>query len=78
MNRINYIQDCVRNNKPVVFCKFGDGEYYCMIKYTGNGPLSQNCDNDTFTQNLSDSLVSSFKLILPPLLIQEGNHFLLP
>lgn len=78
MDRTENIIECIRNNIPVVYCKFGDGEYFCMIRYTNNGPLSKNSDNDKFTEKLSSSLVESYKFISskPNVYIGQwkGNH----
>ncbi len=54
---------CIEEKNPVIFCKFGDGEYYCMSKYTKDISMERNCDNDNYTKNLSDSLISSFNYI---------------
>jgi hypothetical protein len=47
---------------PVVYCKFGDGEYLCMC-----GSQGQNCDRTPYTQKLKDGLIQSYKhLIVQP------------
>lgn len=56
MNISNILTEHVLNNKPISFSKYGDGEYYCA--FTRNGG---NCDNDTYTNKLGDSLINSFK-----------------
>ncbi len=63
MDRTDYIVECVRNNTPFIFCKFGDGEYFCMCKFSEKVDLDRNCDNDNFTRKLSNGLVESFKYI---------------
>ncbi len=63
MDRTEHIVNCIKNNTPMVYCKFGDGEFLCMIRYTENGPLTKNCDNDNYTQKLSNSLIESFKYL---------------
>ncbi len=62
-DRIDYLTNCIENNIPVVFCKYGDGEFYCSAKYSKNIPHTQNCDNDTYTVKLSESLTNAFKYI---------------
>lgn len=54
MNVRNKIIDSIIFGKPISFCKFGDGEYYCMIGNSG-----ANCDKDAYTSKLSDSLKQS-------------------
>jgi hypothetical protein len=51
-----YFVNCINNNIPVIFLKYGDGEYLCMSKAKG-----ANCDNDKYTDKLSSSLINSFK-----------------
>ena len=60
-DKIDYLVECVKNNIPVRYCKYGDGEYFCSTKYSNNLTMSQNCDNDTYTKNLSDGVTNSFK-----------------
>ena len=63
---------CIKEKKPFIFCKFGDGEYLCMTKYINNIlSLSCNCDNDTYTEKLSNSLNNSF-----PYLINNSNCYI--
>lgn len=62
-NKINEIANCIANNIPIRYLKYGDGEYFCSIKYTHNLQMSQNCDNDTYTKKLSDGVRESFKYI---------------
>jgi hypothetical protein len=57
----DYISECIKSNIPVQFCKYGDGEYLCSNKNSHNS--LQNCDKDTYTQKLSDSVTNSFKYI---------------
>ncbi len=56
MEITDYITKCVNENIPVSFLKFGDGEYNCAF----NG-FGRNCDNDLYTNKLSNSLKESFK-----------------
>jgi hypothetical protein len=55
----NYITQCVKDNKPIIFLKFGDGEYNCVFNNYG-----ANCDNDTYTPKLSFDIKKSFKYIV--------------
>lgn len=55
MNITTHLTDCVRNNIPVSFSKYGDGEFICMMHRNG-----QNCDRDTYTEKLSTALNNSF------------------
>ena len=76
MNRGDFIVDCIENKKPIKYCKFGDGEYFCMNKYSNNIDMNQNCDKDIYTRKLSDSLVESFKYLstLDDVLIGQWHH----
>lgn len=49
------IIDSINNIKPILFLKFGDGEYNCIF----NPHFIKNCDNDTYTNKLSESLKHS-------------------
>ena len=44
----------IRENEPVVFVKYGDGEILCMTGATG-----ANCDNDPYTKPLANGLIQS-------------------
>jgi len=68
-----YFANCIKNNIPFLYCKFGDGEYLCMYKYnsdstnaSGVNPndLVSNCDNDNYTKKLSKSLCKSLNYIV--------------
>jgi hypothetical protein len=62
-DKINEITHCIQNNIPVRFCKYGDGEHFCAIKYMDNINHTQNCDNDTYTIKLSNGIRESFRYI---------------
>lgn len=64
VDKIDYLVDCVRNSIPVVYFKFGDGEYLCSVKYTQNIQSTKNCDNDTYTPKLSYGLKNSLIYLL--------------
>jgi hypothetical protein len=49
---INHIQ----HNTPIIFAKFGDGEFSCMTQHRGS-----NCDNDAYTPALGNGLVNSIQ-----------------
>ena len=59
MEITNYITQCVKDNKSVIFLKFGDGEYSCAFNNYG-----ANCDNDIYTPKLSVNIKKSFKYIV--------------
>ena len=59
MDITDYITNCVENNIPVTFLKYGDGEFNCVFYGYGT-----NCDNDTYTQNLQNGLLESFKFLV--------------
>lgn len=63
MDIIENLTNCVVNNIPVVYCKYGDGEYFCATKYIKNLPMNDNCDKDTYTRKLSNGINASFKYI---------------
>ena len=55
----------IENNTPFIFLKFGDGEYLCASKnFNINNDDNTNCDNDTYTKKLSNSLNESFKYLV--------------
>lgn len=53
----------IQEKKPILFLKFGDGEYLCASKQNRNGDVA-NCDADTYTDKLSDKIVESFKYVV--------------
>jgi len=57
MEITNYLIECVKNNFPVSFSKYGDGEIFCMFRISPDGA---NCDNDRYTEKLGDALLQSF------------------
>lgn len=50
-----YITQLIQANQPVLFTKFGDGEYQCMDYYPG-----ENCDGDRYSKELGDALRKAF------------------
>lgn len=54
MDIIKFIQE----NKPFIFAKFGDGEYYACKKEQGG-----NCDGTPYTPKLGDGISESFKYL---------------
>ena len=60
MNITAFLTECVNTQTPVVFCKYGDGEFQCAF----NPNTGHNCDNDLYTENLSRSLKESFQYIV--------------
>lgn len=63
MDTIDSICYCIENNTPLAICKYGDGEYFCAIKYDTGFKMERNCDNDTYTKKLSDSIKGGFTYI---------------
>ncbi len=63
MNITHKLIHYINNEIPIVFSKYGDGEYICASKdYSFYGvKSSSNCDNDTYTNKLSDGIINSFK-----------------
>lgn len=59
MDITQYLTQCVKYKIPVSFSKYGDGEYNCAT-----GCWGANCDNDPYTQKLSNALVNSFKYMV--------------
>ena len=51
---------------PSLYCKFGDGEYLCMI-----GTNGANCDRTSYTAKLQDGLIRNYKY-----LIHQPNVFI--
>lgn len=67
MNITDKIIYHIKNNKPITFMKFGDGEFNCVFHRNGH-----NCDNDKYTQQLSNELLNSFKYM-----VENGNdHYM--
>lgn len=52
---IDHISECILNKIPILFVKYGDGEYNCA-----KGLHGHNCDNDEYTNKLSNLLKKSF------------------
>ena len=66
MDNIDLIINCLINNKPIIFLKYGDGEYICASRdfnFLGF-EINKNCDQDNFTEKLGIRLVDSFKYII--------------
>ena len=55
---LNTMIDNIKNNKRVIFTKFGDGEYLCMNKHQG-----ENCDGDKYSEKMGDELIESFVIL---------------
>jgi hypothetical protein len=64
MNKIDYFIECINNNIPVSFLKYGDSEYICANKYNNNITVNMNCDNDLYTIKLSNAIKESFKFMV--------------
>jgi len=59
-NTAEYLTECINNNIPVSFSKYGDGEYFCAF----NIMEGENCDHDKYTPKLREALINSFKYII--------------
>jgi hypothetical protein len=61
MDKTSYIIECIENNIPISFSKYGDGEYLCASKnFNKLDNNNANCDNDKYTQKLSNGVRESF------------------
>jgi hypothetical protein len=52
------IAECIRSQRPVLFAKYGDGEYNCILGHRGC-----NCDQDSYTDRKRQLLIDSFQLM---------------
>lgn len=59
MNITKILTECVINNIPISFSKYGDGEFNCAFSRNG-----RNCDNDTYTNKLGDGIINSFRYMV--------------
>lgn len=59
---VNRITECIQNKRPISFSKYGDGEYFCAFNVQGVG--NHNCDNDSYTEDKGNRLLSSFKYMV--------------
>ncbi len=48
----------IQEDKPVIFAKFGDGEYLCA-----SGDKGENCDADRYNERLRNGLINSIKYL---------------
>jgi hypothetical protein len=55
MEITSYLSECIIQNKPVSFSKYGDGEYFCANSYSGH-----NCDKDNYTEKKKQGLIDAF------------------
>lgn len=54
------LANLIKENKPFVHIRFGDGEYFCSIRKFKNGT---NTSGTYYTKKLSEALINSFKYI---------------
>ena len=71
-----FITHCIQTNTPLVFLKYGDGEYECASKYDQGQAVAKhthanNCDHDTYTVRLSNALKESFVYM-----VENGQNYL--
>ena len=61
-NIVELLTECIREKKPVSFCKYGDGEYHCAIQGCADIITDKNnCDADFYTKKLQQGILQSFK-----------------
>ena len=67
----NRIIQHIQSRIPIIFAKFGDGEYNCMNRHRGH-----NCDNDTYTPALGNGLIHAIQYLatLPNTYIGEWSN----
>ncbi len=63
-NIVEKITEDIKNNKPICYAKYGDGEYICAnygkMPECGNA----NCDNDPYTEKKQKGIIESFQYIV--------------
>lgn len=72
---LSLFTDNIRNKKPFIFTKFGDGEIICMCKrYYVDAPMT-NCDNQSYSDELSQKLINAAIYFsgMPDVYIGEWN-----
>jgi hypothetical protein len=50
--------ECIERRQPLVYAKYGDGEYFAAI-----GRLGANCDRTPYTPELGHGIIQSFKYV---------------
>lgn len=63
-NIIEKITNCVNENIPICYLKFGDGEYFCVNTQKFPEAGDRNSDNDNYTEKKQKGLIESFKYIV--------------
>jgi hypothetical protein len=59
MEITSYLTECVRNGTPVSYSKYGDGEHSAA-----NGHSGANCDQDIYTNRLSQGIRNAFTYMI--------------
>ena len=54
MNNSEFIIECIKTNKPIVFCKYGDGEYICVKKYLNNPKIADIVDETDLNAEINN------------------------
>jgi len=54
MNYSEFIIECIKTKKPIVFCKYGDGEYICVKKYLNNPNISDIVDETDLNAEINN------------------------
>ena len=56
------IKECVLTQAPIIFGKYGDGEYICVFQHIGSCGL-HNCDSDMYTEKKKEGLITSMRFM---------------
>ena len=54
------VTECVLTQTPIIFGKYGDGEYICVFVESHNG---QNCDGDAYTGKKREGLIAAIRFM---------------
>lgn len=63
IGELNNMNDDLKNNKRVIFTKYGDGEYNCMNFSDVNNFGYNNCDGDKYSVELGEKLRESIIIL---------------
>ena len=56
------ITECVLTQTPIIYGKYGDGEYICVFEPIGRYGL-HNCDRDMYTDKKKEGLIASIRFM---------------
>ena len=54
------ITECILMQTPIIFGKYGDGEYICVFAGSQDG---QNCDRDAYTEKKREGLIAAIRFM---------------